>query len=173
VLGIRQELMAETCEDAEALFHILLARVREESEKGQLLTRSLVAWMEQVAPGRTKDVPTILLAHLLGRENAALLGVRLSTRQRLRAPFTLAAIRTTTRLIEFARREVGTGFSMAVRRAAFTAVIGGLWDRRSSSGTTWPGGPTYSRATRTPPRPPRTDAAAGRPGEPEASGPIR
>jgi hypothetical protein len=132
VLGIRQELMAETCEDAEALFDILLARVREESEKGQLLTRSLVAWMEQVAPGRTKDVPTILLAHLLGRENAALLGVRLSTRQRLRAPFTLAAIRTTTRLIEFARREVGTGFSMAVRRAAFTAVIGGLWDRRRS-----------------------------------------
>lgn len=130
VLGIRQELMPETFEDAEALFQILMPRVRDESEKGQLLTSSLVAWMEDVAPGRTKSVPSILITRLLGRENAALLGIRLSRRQRLRAPFTLTAIRTTTRLVELARRETGTGFSAALRKAVFTALVGGIWDRR-------------------------------------------
>jgi hypothetical protein len=132
VLGIRQELMAETFDDAEALFHVLLDRVREESEKGHLLTQSLVTWMEEVAPGRTKDVPTILLTHLLGRENAAMLGVERTTRQKLRAPFTLAAIRTTTRLIELARRETGTAVSLALRKALFTVAVGGLWERRRS-----------------------------------------
>jgi hypothetical protein len=132
VLGIRQDLMAETFDDAEALFQVLLHRVREASEKGHLLTRSLVGWMEEVAPGRTKDVPTILLTHLLGRENAKLLGIERTTTQKLRAPFTLAAIRTTTRLIEFARRETGTAVSLALRKALFTTVVGGLWERRRS-----------------------------------------
>jgi hypothetical protein len=132
VLGIRQDLMPETFDDAEALFHVMLQRVREPSEKGHLLTRSLVTWMEEVAPGRTKDVPTILVTHLLGRENAALLGVERTTTQKLRAPFTLAAIRTTTRLIEFARRETGTAASLALRKALFAALAGRLWERRRS-----------------------------------------
>jgi hypothetical protein len=132
VLGIRQDLMAETFDDAEALFQVLLHRVREASEKGTPAHSSLVGWMEEVAPGRTKDVPTILLTHLLGRENAKLLGVERTTTQKLRAPFTLAAIRTTTRLIEFARRETGTAVSLALRKALFTTVVGGLWERRRS-----------------------------------------
>ena len=139
VLGIRQELMAETFEDAEALFHILVDRVRvkpplretpDQPDKGRLLTKSLVAWMEQVAPRRMQSVPSILITHLLGRENAALLGVELTRRQRLRAPFTLTAIRATTRLVELARRETGTALSAAIRRRVFTLVNGGLWERR-------------------------------------------
>jgi hypothetical protein len=129
VLGIRQDLMAETFEDAEALFHVLVERVRKASPEGKALTSSLVTWMEEVAPGHTDSVPRIVLTHLLGRENAAVLGVELTTLQKLRAPFTVNAIRTITQLVEFGRREVGTGFSVAVRKIAFRTVIGSIWNR--------------------------------------------
>jgi hypothetical protein len=132
VLGIPQKLMANTFDDAEALFGILLARVRQESDSGKLLARSLLAWMQEAAPGRMSHVPTILVSHLLGPENAALLGVQRSSLQRVRAPFTLGAIRAMTRTVELARRDMGNAFSAAVSRAIYRVVVGALWERHQS-----------------------------------------
>jgi hypothetical protein len=132
VLGIPQALMANTFEDAEALFAILLGRLRQESDSGKLLTRSLMTWMQEAAPGRMGNVPTILVSHLLGQENAALLGVQRSSTHSMLAPFTLGAIRAATRMAELARRDVGNTFSAAVSRAIYGAVVGAIWERHQS-----------------------------------------
>jgi len=141
VLGIPPELMADTFEDAEALFELLLARVRQESDKGKLLMKSLLTWLEEVAPGHMHDVPTIIVAHLLGPENVRLLGIELGARHTLRAPITIGALRLLTRLGEWGNREAGNQIAGAIRKTVYTAIIGTLWDRRRNQWTDlarWP-----------------------------------
>lgn len=79
VLGIRDDLMAHTMEDAEALFKQIQARGRADPfvpDPRPQLGRALMQTMENLIPLRlAKPVPTLLTRHLCGRATAGDIGI--------------------------------------------------------------------------------------------------
>jgi hypothetical protein len=79
VLGIRDDLMAHTMEDAEALFQQIQARGRADPfapDPRPQLGRALMQTMENLIPLRlAKPLPTLLTRHLCGRATAGDIGI--------------------------------------------------------------------------------------------------
>ena len=79
VLGIRDDLMAHTMEDAEALFKQIQARGRADPftpDPRPKLGRALMQTMEQLIPMRVaKPLPKLLTRHLCGRATASDIGI--------------------------------------------------------------------------------------------------
>ena len=79
VLGIRDDLMAHTMEDAEALFKQIQARGRADPfapDPRPKLGRALMQTMENLIPLRlAKPVPKLLTRHLCGRATASDIGI--------------------------------------------------------------------------------------------------
>jgi hypothetical protein len=79
VLGIRDELMAHTMEDAQALFGQMQARGRADPfapDPRPQLGRALMRAMENLIPMRlAKPIPNLLTRHLCGRATARDIGI--------------------------------------------------------------------------------------------------
>ncbi|MBI3716558.1 MAG: DUF2236 domain-containing protein [Betaproteobacteria bacterium] len=84
VLGIRRELMADTMEEAEALFATMQARGRADKSSDPALHpdprpalgRALIGTIQSIIPGRIlKAFPLLLTRHLCGRATAQELGL--------------------------------------------------------------------------------------------------
>lgn len=79
VLGIRDDLMAHTMQDAEALFDRIQSRGRADPfapDPRPQLGRALMQTMENLIPLRlAKPVPTLLTRHLCGRATASDIGI--------------------------------------------------------------------------------------------------
>ena len=81
VMGVRDELLAQNFDDAKFLFETIKRRRRGESKEGKALTKALLEWMEGSVPPPFNALPKEMLCHLIGREDALMLGVKLTTEQ--------------------------------------------------------------------------------------------
>jgi hypothetical protein len=126
VMGIRRELMAETYHDAEWLFGTIKARHRGASPDGQALTAALVKWMADTMPPLLGHLPRTLICELIGKEDAALLGVRLSVLERVGEELVSDALRAMADFADEAYRDAPW-----TRRAAellFRRIVKRLWN---------------------------------------------
>jgi hypothetical protein len=128
LLGIRDELLAETHADARVLFDAIKRRRRGPSADGEALTRSLLAWMQDVMPPELAHLPAQLMCALIGDEDAALLGVHRSTLDRIEEHAVVALLRALSHVVhDIERHSPG-------RRAAealFRALVDKIWSENA------------------------------------------
>ena len=96
LMGIRRGIMAESYEDARWLFEKIKARRKGESPDGKALTKALMDWMDEIMPPLLKNVPELLICELIGKDDAALLGVRRGAFARLEENVLRTALRAIT-----------------------------------------------------------------------------
>jgi hypothetical protein len=77
VMGVRDDLLVHTFDDARLLFETIKAGKRGASADGVALTAAMLAWMKDVLPTLLQPLPREMLVHLMGEADAALLGVTL------------------------------------------------------------------------------------------------
>ncbi len=98
VMGIREDLLADTYEEAEYIFGRIKKLSAGWSPEGAGLTQSLIQCMEEVIPGHALDsLPRHLMWALLGEETAPMLGIRplnLIERLEMRAAVNLVRLGT-------------------------------------------------------------------------------
>ena len=124
LLGIRDELLPASFADGRTLFETIKRRRRGASADGQALTRSLLAWMEDVMPPELTHLPAQLLCALIGDEDAALLGVHRGTLDRIEQHAVVALLRVLSRVVDDIERH------SPVRHAAealFHALVRKIW----------------------------------------------
>jgi hypothetical protein len=129
LLGIRDELLAGSHADAKTLFDTIKRRRRGASAEGQALTRSLLAWMEDVMPPELRHLPAQLLCALIGDDDAALLGVQRGTLDRIEEHAVVALLRVLSHVVDDIERH------SPVRRTAealFRALVQKIWSDDSS-----------------------------------------
>ena len=81
VMGVREDLLAHSYEEAKFLFEAIKRRRKGASASGKELSHSLMQWMEDVLPFPLKSLPRELTVQLIGEEDAALLGITLNEHQ--------------------------------------------------------------------------------------------
>jgi hypothetical protein len=126
LLGIRDELLAQDFAEATILFDTIKRRRRGASADGQALTRSLLAWMEDVMPPELRHLPAQLLCALVGDQDAALLGVHRGTLDRIEEHAVVALLRVLSRVVDDMERH------SPVRHAAealFHALVQKIWSQ--------------------------------------------
>jgi len=129
LLGIRDELLAASHEDARVLFETIKRRRRGASADGEALTRSLLAWMGEVMPPELRHLPAQLLCALIGDHDAALLGVHRSMLDRIEERAVVALLRVLSHVVDDLERH------SPGRRAAevlFRALVGKIWSDDAS-----------------------------------------
>ena len=128
LLGIRDELLAPTHADAGVLFETIKRRRRGASADGEALTRSLLAWMQDVMPPELAHLPAQLVCALIGDEDAALLGVHRGALDRIEEHVVVALLRTLSHVVhDIERHSPG-------RRAAealFRALVQKIWSENA------------------------------------------
>jgi hypothetical protein len=67
--------LPESLEDARALLQTILQRQAAESEAGKLLAQALIEFAKTNLPTDFERAPELLMAHLIGREQAVQLGI--------------------------------------------------------------------------------------------------
>ena len=132
LLGIRDELLAQDFADAKILFDTIKRRRRGASADGQALTRSLLAWMEDVMPPELRHLPAQLLCALVGDADAALLGVHRGALDRIEEQAVVALLRVLSRVVDDVERH------SPVRHAA-EALFHGLVQKIWSKDAGWQG----------------------------------
>jgi len=121
VMGVRDELLARNFADAKFLFDTIKRRRRGASKDGAALTQALLKWMEDAVPAGFKVLPKEMLAHLLGEEDARLLGVSLDPIQHADEGFWAGVIHVVEHLADDlmqqppVRRTAETLFHLIVR----------------------------------------------------------
>lgn len=76
LLGVSTGLLPSSLEEVRTLLETILQRRTEDSAPGHLLTSALLAFTKTILPARLEHTAELLMAHLMGRKNAALLGVQ-------------------------------------------------------------------------------------------------
>ena len=77
VMGVREELLVHSFDEAKRLFETIKAGKRGASSDGVALTAAMLAWMDDVLPEAMQALPRELLVQLMGEADSALLGVSL------------------------------------------------------------------------------------------------
>ena len=75
-MGIREDLMTDNLDEAEALYETILRRNAGSSEPGQILTTAIMDFLRKYLPvrfGLAQTVPATLIIDQLGLERARLL----------------------------------------------------------------------------------------------------
>jgi hypothetical protein len=130
VMGIREDLMTDDLDEAEALYETILRRNAGSSEPAQILTSAIMDFLRKYLPerfGLAQTVPASLIIDQLGLDRAKLLLTDRDLRA-ARRPLTRMGhgfARTSIRLYYWLRRNllryvpvVGTGVSVLTQHAA-------------------------------------------------------
>jgi hypothetical protein len=75
VMGVRDDLLAHSVEQARQLFDLIKARRRGASPEGKALTAALLGWMQGEMPHLLQHMPGEIMERLMDREDLLLLGV--------------------------------------------------------------------------------------------------
>ncbi len=76
-LGVNKDLLPQNLAESRVLLETILQRQAAPSEEGELLTRSLLEFAENMMPTRElKIAPTGMIQHLIGVEKAKMLGIQ-------------------------------------------------------------------------------------------------
>lgn len=75
VMGVREDLLAHSVEEAKLLFDRIKARRRGASPEGQALTAALLGWMASEMPRPMRRLPGEMVAKLLDPADLPLLGI--------------------------------------------------------------------------------------------------
>jgi hypothetical protein len=75
VMGVRDDLLAHSVDDARLLFERIKARRRGASPEGQALTAALVGWMEGEMPRMMRRLPGEIMERLMDHDDLRLLGM--------------------------------------------------------------------------------------------------
>jgi len=132
LLGIRDALLPSTYADGKLLFETIKQRRRGASADGEALTRSLVAWMEDVMPAELKALPAQLLCALIGDDDAALLGVHRGALERIEQDAVVTLLRVLSRAVDDIERHSPARHAA---EALFQALVRKIW----SDDTAWRG----------------------------------
>ena len=125
LLGVREELLAGSYDEARVLFERIRARRRGASPDGQALTRSLVAWMEETMPEPLRHVPAQLICALIGDKDAALLGVRRGFWGRMGQAVVVGALRLLSHVVDDVQRHSPLRHAS---EALFQALVRRIWN---------------------------------------------
>jgi hypothetical protein len=125
LLGVREELLAGSYDEARVLFERIRARRRGASPDGQALTRSLVAWMEEMMPEPLRHVPAQLICALIGDKDAALLGVRRGFWGRMGQAVVVGALRLLSHVVDDVQRHSPLRHAS---EAVFQALVRRIWN---------------------------------------------
>ncbi|PHN03670.1 oxygenase MpaB family protein [Flavilitoribacter nigricans] len=79
LLGVDVDLLPTDLEDARDLLRTIMKRQAAASEAGQLLVKALIEFTKTNLPTDFERTPELLMIHMIGREQAALLGVTTET----------------------------------------------------------------------------------------------
>ncbi|NKB89703.1 MAG: DUF2236 domain-containing protein [Acidobacteria bacterium] len=74
-MGVREDLLPATVDEAEALFEQIKTRQKGSTGPGRALTRHLLEYVRSVMPFGCKGLPKILIHTYVGTETASILGV--------------------------------------------------------------------------------------------------
>ncbi len=123
LVGVRRDLMADTMEEAQALFARIQARARADHftpDPRPALARSLMQTMESLIPLEVaKPIPMLLTRHLCGDDTARDLGIDGKVSKPARWLF--AAVMFLVHLIDAAVRRIKSDFSLS---RFFTRLVG-------------------------------------------------
>jgi hypothetical protein len=75
VMGVRDDLLAHSVDEARLLFERIKARRRGASPEGQALTAALVGWMEGEMPRMMRRLPGEIMERLMDHDDLRLLGM--------------------------------------------------------------------------------------------------
>jgi hypothetical protein len=75
VMGVRDDLLAHSVDEARLLFERIKARRRGASPEGKALTAALLGWMEGEMPRLLRRVPGEMMERLMDPDDLLLLGV--------------------------------------------------------------------------------------------------
>ena len=75
VMGVRDDLLAHSVDEARLLFERIKARRRGASPEGQALTAALVSWMEGEMPRLLRRLPGEIMERLMDHDDLRLLGM--------------------------------------------------------------------------------------------------
>jgi len=124
LLGIRDELLAQSHADARVLFDTIKRRRRGTSADGVALAGSLLAWMQDVMPPELRHLPAQLLCALIGDEDAALLGVHRGTLDRIEEHAVVALLRVLSHVVHDIERHSPGRHAAEV---LFRALVQKIW----------------------------------------------
>jgi hypothetical protein len=127
VMGVRDELLARSFDDAKVLFEAIKRRRRGASPHGTALTAALLKWMEDAVPIGMKSMPKVMLSRLIGEDDAKLLGVRLDGDEQVVEGLAAAILHVAEHLYD----ELLTKPPFRqVAEALFHAIVRSVWDMK-------------------------------------------
>jgi hypothetical protein len=127
LMGVDESLLAHSVDEARQLFEKIKSRRRGASEPGRQLTKALLDFMAAALPRTLRWAPAALVTTLLGDDDAALLGVRLSLWQRFERWVAMWLLR---HLLHLGNDAMSTAAERHFAEAVFRGIVQGVWDMK-------------------------------------------
>lgn len=124
VMGVREELLARTYQEAEELFGIIKARRRGGSPEGQALTAALLGWMSEEMPPLLGNLPHEMMCRLMDPEDLALLGLEATEPSHVKDTFWSGAMHLVEAVVEGFEN---LPFGRRAAEAMFTSIVKRVW----------------------------------------------